>query len=243
MQTQQRRAFTLVELLVVVAIISILIAMLLPALSRAKELAKRTQCASNLRQLTVAHVMYATNQRDGSFAPASPAYGSGGHEQNVRNKVDAGRAGTLPAWVGHGLLWANNFFDQPKSFYDPWWEGQDNLRYGGSRAWPKNGDPEAEDAICSNYFIRDTLKDDNGDWRPVNNNDSSDVAALSDDFQRGEGRHLGEGHNVIYADGHAECIEDKDKHYLDKGVYTWPGHKNIERYWSEFLDNVPSTIE
>jgi prepilin-type N-terminal cleavage/methylation domain-containing protein/prepilin-type processing-associated H-X9-DG protein len=101
------RAFTLVELLVVIGIIALLIAILLPVLSRARQAGNRTKCLSNIRSLALAQASYAAELKgllveagDGSFA------------------VQGSWIGTLEPYAGHALV-RRCPSDQSPYFDDP----------------------------------------------------------------------------------------------------------------------------
>ncbi len=98
-----RGGFTLIELLVVIAIIAILAALLLPALSRAKQQAQSTQCMSNGRQLMVAWHMYADDNTDllpPNDFPYETCYYTSGNKVSMKNWV----CGTMEQPIDAGML-------------------------------------------------------------------------------------------------------------------------------------------
>ena len=101
----RRAGFTLIELLVVISIIALLIALLLPALARAKSLALQIQCASNMRQIGVAMEEYANEYR-GMY----PLSNTADWPMGTFAGWDAAKGiwTTYPTW-GFGLLYYDSF--------------------------------------------------------------------------------------------------------------------------------------
>ncbi|MEX2389360.1 MAG: prepilin-type N-terminal cleavage/methylation domain-containing protein [Phycisphaeraceae bacterium] len=122
MPARHPHGFTLIELLVVISIIALLIALLLPALSQAREVASRIQCASNERQIGIGLASYAADHKDRI---------PGGYGAGVNPGFTNWGAGLFSptAWVGGGARPAGRYgtgalikyLDGPAAFFDPTW--------------------------------------------------------------------------------------------------------------------------
>ena len=153
-RTSRRQAFTLVELLAVMAIISILAALLLPAINRARFEARVVQCKSNLRQIGIALLSY-SSYFDG-YLPV---------DGDAHDPLNQGQIGTAMLWDGttvygdtsslhyRGLgllcLLENRFIGNPEVLFCP---DQGSINIGQQLAFLNHKTPNQE-ASCS-YIYR-----------------------------------------------------------------------------------------
>ncbi|MBI1367960.1 MAG: prepilin-type N-terminal cleavage/methylation domain-containing protein [Planctomycetes bacterium] len=248
----RRHAFTLIELLVVVAIIALLIAILLPAMASAREVARRTVCATNERSITQATIMYA-QENQGIFiicrGRAVPHQfdmaGSFVHRNKAGDEkvdwVDAwGRLGLMGDKVG-GYRSPGKMWDCPsRSGFKSQWYNSNSLLigycyYGGIETWsnPLTGNVASRSPI--------SLSHSSGRWVMVSD------TTMKIDYQWGAGgkwfldqpSHKADfgrdvypaGHNQAYVDGSVAWADFKDLLF----IHTWGGLDRVVLFTQQDL--------
>jgi prepilin-type N-terminal cleavage/methylation domain-containing protein len=160
------RGFTLVELLVVIGIVALLVAILLPALARAREQANVVKCMSNLRQIGLASLNYAHDNR--GFLPLRGQYFKSNDSAQGRFQLKEpfytyqvksnSTTYSVERVVQLGLLFAKGYIKAPEALYCP--IGWDDPNFGYDtfpKPWPMSQSTEYRSSYSYNAYYNMTM--------------------------------------------------------------------------------------
>jgi prepilin-type N-terminal cleavage/methylation domain-containing protein/prepilin-type processing-associated H-X9-DG protein len=190
---RRRTAFTLVELLVVISVIALLMGMLMPALGRARGIAKRMACQNNLRQIGIAFRAYLDDNRD--VMPLACAY-----PWDVTDPNNANYSPPITQFLGPVLQKPQVFIckaDTVQRYYLR--VGGTSYYYNGRRQFgPVWVDGLGGTTVSASFFARNGVKERNIDVM-------SDFDSVHPKRDKPRG-----GKNYLYADWHVSDYKNQD---------------------------------
>lgn len=203
------KKFTLIELLIVIAIIAILVSILLPSLGRSRELTRRAVCMSNLAQMYRGLVVHG-NQYNNDLPASQPVTNNDG--------IFAIKHGNR--WHGHGKLYQRKIITSTDIYYCP---SSQNSTFAKGGINPKNADyggfPLDEKTpllrtVVSSYQYRSSFNAPNYQKPSFLKNDPNE-SLMSDhmSFNFAQKVHV-QGHNILFIDGSAAWNGDKTLLFL-----------------------------
>ena len=221
-RSPSRHGFTLIELLVVVSIIALLIAILLPSLSKAKETARRAACGAQLHQIGAGLILYAGDYKQ-QLPPGNATLRPG-------NGIDANYivGGAVP--MGMAFLITRQYIPQAEVFYCPSWShpylqyGQVNVSsdawghpVGGLGGWPQPNEPGPTLYRGISYMYRSTFGEQFNEPAHLTDRNTAASALVADAWYRrtvffGGPELMGvsfghvEGYETLYLDSHVAWV-------------------------------------